>query len=173
MITEVSFITIDPWSFSERTIIELHSCEASDSSRLCTLFYTIVLVSTKEPLPSSMMISAKELFLDWFIRNSSIYSMEFRTSSASKLWPLEFFFMKSWLSSSLADGRFRGFICKQRWMKSLKSLDHFYGSLNDWTGLVFIMKITMNGLMWELGTCPSASSMPVTPKDQMSVFWSY
>lgn len=113
-----------------------------------------VLVASLYSRASSIIISANELFADWFILNSSIYWIELSTSSESRRCPREYFLMKGCSRSYLASGRFDGFICKHCFTKSLNSADHNEGSLRDWTGLDLIMKIAMKGLICELGTCP-------------------
>ena len=99
-----------------------------------------------------MIIYAKELLLDWFMRNCYIYSIELSTSSDSSLCPFEYFLMKACSSSYLASGRFVEFIYRHCLMKLLNYADHKEGSLNDWTGFDFIMNRAMKGLICEFGT---------------------
>lgn len=55
-------------------------------------------------------------------------------------------------------------------MKLLNYGDHFYGYLNVWVGLSFIVHIAMNGFKCEYGTIPYANYMDVIPNDHISVF---
>ena len=95
------------------------------------------------------------------------------TSYAIRLCPREQSLMKGWDNSSLAYGRWEGFILRHSLTKELKLLLHLLGYLKLCTGLSFNCHIAISGLRCELGTTPSASSIAVTPSDQMSVLYVY
>jgi len=77
--------------------------------------------------------------------------------------------MKGVLSSSLAEGRFSGFLFKQA---STKSLNVFEYRVVDNVGGGFfgIRNKTFIGCIVEFGGSPSASSMAVIPRDQISAW---
>lgn len=77
------------------------------------------------------------------------------------------------LSKSLAEGRCPGSLFKHALMKVLKLWDHFSGSDSVGGGLLGIMKMARMGWMPDSGGFPSAISMAVIPRDQMSAFSSY
>ena len=58
-------------------------------------------------------------------------------------------------------------------MKLLNSKDHYSGITRPFGGLFFIANIALMGWRWEYGGSPSAISIAVIPRDQISVFLLY
>lgn len=51
----------------------------------------------------------------------------------------------------------------------MKSDDHLVGSVSPLGGLFLITNIALTGCIWDNGGYPSANSIAVIPRDQMSV----
>src|SRR3989442_926492 len=76
------------------------------------------------------------------------------------------------LRSSLAVGRFSGFLLRHASTNSLNSLEYLDVD-NVGGGFLGIKNKTFIGCIVEFGGSPSANSIAVIPKDQISAFASY
>jgi len=89
------------------------------------------------------------------------------TSSAKTCLPLAFF-MKGWTRRSYELGRSSGSIVRHCFIKSLNSQEPWSGFVSPCGGWFFMTNMALTGWMCENGGSPSASSMQVMPKLQIS-----
>mmetsp|Transcript_90696 Transcript_90696/g.196277 ORF Transcript_90696/g.196277 Transcript_90696/m.196277 type:complete len:279 (+) Transcript_90696:32-868(+) len=80
---------------------------------------------------------------------------------------------KAFCSRAWADGRTLASTIRHEETKSTKSGENCCGSLSPVGGLLLITNIARVGGMWKYGGWPSAISMHVTPKDQISALALY